>query len=180
MITERVYKDRAYGPKTDGSISMFTGKEVEHTPAHGMQTLFVVGLQPFDDIVQTAKKHACEHIYFGANMSYIKQSQGWTPVINRVLDETEYWVTLDYKVSDARFVQQQGFDRSTKFIDMISVTVPNIDSFSPNACIKLDDTGFDETNRGVWVWNVKKLQDNKVFTPWSKYTEDEPVGENNG
>ena len=38
MITERVYKDRAYGPKTDGSISMFTGKEVEHTPAHGMQT----------------------------------------------------------------------------------------------------------------------------------------------
>ena len=23
MITERVYKDRAYGPKTDGSISMF-------------------------------------------------------------------------------------------------------------------------------------------------------------
>jgi hypothetical protein len=157
---------------------MFTGKEVEHTPAHGMQTLFVVGLQPFDDIIKTAKKHNCEHIYFGANMSYIKQSQGWTPLINRVLDETDYWVTLDYKVSDAKFVQVQGFDRSTKYIDMISVTVPNIDSLSANACIKLDDTGFDETNRGVWVHNVKKLQDNLVFTPWSKYSEDEPIGDN--
>ena len=113
-------------------------------------------------------------------MSYIKQSQGWTPLINRVLDETEYWVTLDYKVSDAKFVQVQNFDRSTKYIDMISVTVPNIDNLSANACIKLDDTGFDETNRGVWVHNVKKLQDNLVFTPWSKYSEDEPIGDNNG
>ena len=24
-------------------VTMFTGKEIEHTPAHGMQTLFVVG-----------------------------------------------------------------------------------------------------------------------------------------
>ena len=66
MITERTYSKDSYS-----NVRMFTGKEIEHTPAHGMQTLFVVGLMPFDAIISTAKQHNCEHIYFGANMSYV-------------------------------------------------------------------------------------------------------------
>jgi hypothetical protein len=34
------------------NIDFFTGKEVEHTPAFGKQTLFVVGVQSVDRIHQ--------------------------------------------------------------------------------------------------------------------------------
>ena len=52
----------------DDSVNFFTGVEVEHTPAHGLKTLFVVGVQSFEQI--TEHLHGCEHIYFGANMSF--------------------------------------------------------------------------------------------------------------
>ena len=175
MITERVYKDRAYGPKTDGSISMFTGKEVEHTDAHGMQTLFVVGLQPVEEIEATAKKHNCEHIYFGANMSYSNPSRGWHPMIMHFL-EKDYWVTLDADFTMYyKSFTDLGYQEFDKFISMISVKLPHIEKLNKKAYMKLDDIGFDETNSGVWVQNIKKMQDVNVYTDWSKYTEDEPI-----
>ena len=45
------------------NIELFTGKEVEHTPAYGMQTLFVNGKPSVDKILE----HAVEHVYMGAN-----------------------------------------------------------------------------------------------------------------
>jgi hypothetical protein len=32
------------------TVKFFTGTEVEHTPAYGKKTLFVVGLQPVSEI----------------------------------------------------------------------------------------------------------------------------------
>jgi hypothetical protein len=43
---------------TDGikeDVVFFIGKEVEHTPAYGMNTLFVTGVQPVDSIAQHCK-----------------------------------------------------------------------------------------------------------------------------
>ena len=51
-------------------VSFFIGTEVEHTPAFGKRTLFVVGLQDSQIIQQEAKNNDCEHIYFGANQSF--------------------------------------------------------------------------------------------------------------
>jgi hypothetical protein len=42
-----------------------------------------------------------------------------------------------------------------------------------NATIKLDDKDFRATNAGVWCHNLHDLQNRSVFTPWSKYTQDE-------
>ena len=176
MITERTYSKDSYS-----NVRMFTGKEIEHTPAHGMQTLFVVGLMPFDAIISTAKQHNCEHIYFGANMSYKLTkdwpgpSQGWTQLIKRVLDETDYWVTLDYQNHESKFVLEQGFQEYDIFIHLISVRIARIDDYGVNACVKLDDVGFNETNRGVWVHNLKKLQTDDVLTTWSMYEQDKPI-----
>ena len=49
-------------------VDFFAGTEVERTPAFGKTTLFVVGLQPIDNIA--AKMAGCEHIFFGANHSF--------------------------------------------------------------------------------------------------------------
>jgi hypothetical protein len=60
------------------NVKFFTGTEVEHTPAYGKKTLFVVGLQTAADIqdwlddfaLHEDKSMHIEHIYFGANMSF--------------------------------------------------------------------------------------------------------------
>jgi len=62
----------------DESVKFFTGTEVEHTPALGKKTLFVIGVQSEDDIA--AHLQGCEHIYFGANQSfpnYDTNARGW-------------------------------------------------------------------------------------------------------
>jgi len=48
----------------------FTGKEVEHTPAYGLKTLFVVDKQDATEIVEYARGYECSHVYLGANHSF--------------------------------------------------------------------------------------------------------------
>ena len=43
----------------DNSVKFFTGTEVEHTPALGKKTLFVVGVQSADHIASNLAN--CEH-----------------------------------------------------------------------------------------------------------------------
>lgn len=171
--------DRAYGTKVDGKITMFTGKEVEHTPAFGEQTLFVIGIQPVDEIMSTAKKHNCTNIYFGANMSF-EPTKEFDEMVHGVLTTEDFSVTLDYKAEHHTWVLEMGYNESRHFISMISVRLPYIDQLNYNACIKIDDMGFDETNAGVWTHRLHALQDVTVFTDWSKYTKDEPIGDKDG
>ena len=62
-------------------ISFFVGTEVEHTPAFGLRTLFVVGRQDPQIVLQEFDNNNCEHIYFGANQSFppldINDNFGW-------------------------------------------------------------------------------------------------------
>ena len=57
--------------KTEGVV-FFYGKEVEHTPAYGLDTLFVTGIQSTDEIAQHL--NGCRHIFFGANHSFNPKS----------------------------------------------------------------------------------------------------------
>ena len=50
------------------NVEFFYGTEVEHTPAFGMPTLFVVGIQPEEWIAY--RMNGRRHIYFGANQSF--------------------------------------------------------------------------------------------------------------
>ena len=44
-----------------------------------------------------------------------------------------------------------------------------------NACVKIDDIGFNDTNPGVWVQQVRDLLDSNKFTPWTKYNNDKII-----
>ena len=65
---KRIYTS---GEQTD--VTYFYGNEVEHTPAFGKYTMFVVGVQNVDEIAlqKTNGQTAVEHIFFGANHSFI-------------------------------------------------------------------------------------------------------------
>jgi hypothetical protein len=163
----------------DDSVNFFTGVEVEHTPAYGLKTLFVVGVQSFEQI--TEHLHGCEHIYFGANMSFPNPEHNdsvmwnaWKEMIQPCLD-AGYLCTLDIDVKSVPGLLESSFTEYNNFIPMISVKLPYIKQLGYNATIKLDDVDFKATNPGVWCHSVHDLMDRTVFTDWSKYTKDETV-----
>jgi len=161
------------------NTAFFTGTEVEHTPALGKKTLFVVGVQSEDDIA--AYIQGCEHIYFGANQSfpnidtndYVK----WTQWENMILPflQKGYLCTLDIDVKCVEGLLESCLTEDHNFIPMISVKLPYIKLLGYNATLKLDDRDFAATNPGVWCHSIHDLQNRDHFTDWSKYTKDETL-----
>ena len=168
-------------------VRFFIGEEVEHTPAFGMRTLFVVGVQPTAEIHAKALAYKCDHIYFGANQSFpkldINDATGWRPwedMIKLMLrsgigGNHRYMCTLDLDVSCVEGLIESGLADYNNFISMISVKVPYVRHLGYNATIKIDDKDFSATNPGVWCHSLQDLQSRSKFTDWSKYTKDETL-----
>ena len=93
-------------------------------------------------------------------------------MITACLDEA-FTCTLDLDVSCAEGLLESGLVERHNFIPMLSVKLPYIRQFPYGATLKLDDRDFAATNPGVWCHNLHDLQKRRVFTPWSKYTNDE-------
>tara|TARA_B100001057_G_scaffold493264_1_gene587343 strand:- start:1522 stop:2034 length:513 start_codon:yes stop_codon:yes gene_type:complete len=162
----------------DRDTKFFIGTEVEHTPAYGQRTLFVVGLQNLKEILARALNNDCPHIYLGANQSFKPESDGeweeWNFIIEGIVSHN-IWVTLDYDIKYHEEILEESWVEKNTFISMISVKLPYINQLNYNACIKIDDKGYNETNAGVWVHKAHDLQDRSKFTDWTKYTKDEII-----
>jgi len=165
------------------NVNFFFGTEVEHTPAHGMDTLFVIGVQPTTTIAEklAGTTYQTKHIYFGANMSFPKidvnnggEWAKWETMIYHFLD-LGYWCTLDVDISCVEGLCESGLCEHSHFIPMISAKLPYIGQLGYNATLKLDDKDFKATNPGVWCHSIHALLDRDNFTDWSKYTKDEPL-----
>jgi hypothetical protein len=163
------------------SVKFFVGTEVEHSPAYGMRTLFVVGVQDSTEIVATAQKNNCEHIYFGANQSFpnlaVNNSGEWNRWENMIGSCLMHgaWCTLDLDVGAAEGLLEGTLIDHSRFIPMISVKLPYAKLYNYNTTIKIDDKDFQATNPGVWCHSLHDLQNRAVFTDWSKYTQDEVI-----
>ena len=164
------------------AVSFFVGTEVEHTPAFGMRTLFVVGIQDTAEIHAKALAYKCDHIYFGANQSFPSDGtadwKSWEHMIDLMLRSGHggthtYMCTLDLDVSMAEDLLDGPLVEYHNFIPMLSVKLPYIRQFPYGTTLKLDDKDFAATNAGVWCHNLHDLQKRRVFTDWSKYTQDE-------
>jgi len=169
---------------TDGvaeSITYFTGIEIEHTPAHGMKTLFVVGVQEAQVIINLARDTECTHIYFGANQSFpkldVNDGENWSEWENMILPclDEGFWCTLDFDVSVVEGVLESPLVEQRQFIPQISVKLPYLQQLGYNATIKIDDIGFKATNHGVWCHNLHDLLDRNKFTSWDQYGKDEII-----
>lgn len=161
------------------NVDFFVGTEVEHSPAHGLKTLFVIGLQDHEHIVRHMRANDCTHIYFGANQSFPLTAvndapvwQAWEHMILPWLD-AKYLCTLDLDVSCVDGLAEGPLIEYHNFVPMISVKLPYIKLLGYNATIKLDDRDFAATNPGVWCHSLHQLQDRGCFTAWSQYTKDE-------
>jgi hypothetical protein len=163
----------------DESTKFFIGTEVEHSPAYGQRTLFVVGLQSAEEILTRALNNKCPHIYLGANQSFNPTNDDWDhwdQLITSLLKDG-VWVTLDFDVEYAKhpWFHDNCWCEYDNFIPMISVKMPYIRLFNYNATVKIDDTGFKKSNPGIWCHSLHSLQNRDQFTDWSKYTKDEVI-----
>ena len=163
------------------SVSLFVGTEVEHSPAYGQKTLFVIDIQPQELIEAAVVVHKCTHIYFGANQSFPKidtNSAEWIRWENMIFPflSRGYWCTLDIDINQLEGLLESGLTEHNKFIPMISVKLPYLQQLGYNATIKLDDKDFAATNPGVWCHSLHSLtQRQGIFTDWSQYTKDEII-----
>ena len=172
---------REYDTGTAEAITFFTGVEIEKTPAFGMQTLFVVGVQSAPSILEIAGENFCKHIYFGANQSFPKIKvddariwKQWETMIMQCL-EAGYWCTLDLDVAQVEGLLEGPLVEHRRFIPQISVKIPYLTLLGYNATIKLDDKDFDATNPGVWCHNLHSLTSRESFTNWDEYGKDEII-----
>lgn len=161
------------------NVDFFTGVEVEHTPAYGMRTLFVVGVHDQLEVLKQAEHNNVDHIYFGANQSFpsvqvndVRVWSDWTNMIERCLGQ-KYLCTLDLDVAQVEGLLESSLVEYHNFIPMISVKLPYLAQLGYNATIKIDDRDFAATNPGVWCHSLHELQDRRVFTRWDQYSKDE-------
>lgn len=156
-------------------IDFFIGTEIEQTPAHGLNTLFVVGCHTDKIIESKLKKFKdIKHIYFGANKS-IKNSKNALVCyfeMVRVFLKKEYLCTLDIPIHYIELLHESGLCEYHNFIPMLSVELPYTNLFNYNTCIKIDDKDFKASNPGVWVHRLHDLMDTDKFTDWAKYSGD--------
>jgi len=174
-------RDYANGKKS--SVEFFVGYEVEKTPAFGLKTLFVTGIQPVGIISGLVAKHACEHVYLGANMSFDpgdwqaghhRLSDAWDKMIKDCLGVGIY-ITLDFDVMHCEWVHEGGYSENNNFIPQISVKLPYIGLFNYNTTLKIDDKAFNATNPGVWCHGLHELQSRTAYTDWQQYKKDQPL-----
>lgn len=162
----------------------FTGVEIENSPALGMATLFVVGLQSFADIDWQIglynSKHSDQisHIYFGANQSFtnpdVNDGPSWDQWESMILPwlDKGFICTLDLDVSATSGLVEGQLCERHNFIPMISVKLPYAKLLGYNAVIKIDDQDFAATNPGVWCHLLHNLMNRDKFTAWSEYATD--------
>ena len=173
LVMERIYKT---GKKNN--ITVFSGKEIEHTPAYGKQTLFLARNDlTFDQIQELAVLSNAEAIYYGANRSYMHNHYQQVLQVIKFI-EHGYYVTVDYPFELHQLVSQKYALtwKHPKFIPFCSIIMPHSEE-DTSLCFKIDDVDFDSTNSGVWTMSMKDFKEKSGYTKWEDYKKDEPIEE---
>jgi len=172
--------NRDYTTGIADDVVFFVGNEVEHTPAHGMVTLFVTDVQSCEDIEHHVKHNPAgiEHIFFGANHSFnpknYEEHKRWEEMIFYFLKQG-YLCSLDIPLNQVEEFHESGYCEYDNFIPQIRVPIPYIRLWNYNTMLKIDDKDFKATNPGVWSHSLHTLMDRSKFTDWAQYKDDKIV-----
>ena len=174
---------RDYETGTKEQVIFFTGVEVEKTPAFGMKTLFVTGVQSCHDIMEFYNREGCEHIFFGANHSFNpginfpEDADEWTPWENMITAflTAGKLCSLDIPITLAEAFLESSLVEYDNFIPQLRIPLPYAKLWNYNTMLKIDDKDFKATNPGVWCHSLHDLMDREKFTDWTKYGLDKVI-----
>jgi hypothetical protein len=167
------------------NVDFFVGTEVERTPAFGRRTLFVVGVQPIQNIQDWLddyhsyedRSYHIEHVFFGANHSFdpnTEEWRKWESMITHFL-ERGYLCTLDIPIGAVEEFNDGSLCDYRNFVPQIRVSVPYTKLWNYNTMLKIDDKDFDATNPGVWCHSLHSLMSRETFTSWDDYKGDKKL-----
>ena len=169
---------RDYKTGISEDVGVFSGKEIEHTLAYGLQTLFLArNDMTFDQIHELAVEVNAEAIYYGANRTFMYNHGTQIAQMMKFLDKG-YYVTIDYPYNLHDEVKKRFkliWNRE-KFIPFCSIIFADSEE-DDNLCIKIDDKDFNKTNPGVWTMSMNHFKQSSGFTSWKEYKQDEPIQE---
>jgi hypothetical protein len=169
---------RYYKTGQQEDVKIFSGKEIEHTPAYGLQTLFLARNDlTYDQIKELCVKVDAEAVYFGANRKFMNNIANQPLQVAKLLNDG-YYVTIDYQYAMHNEVKKSysGVWQHEKFIPFCSVIFENSNE-DTNLCFKIDDVDFNKSNDGVWTMSMKDYKAKAGFTKWDEYKQDEPIKE---
>jgi hypothetical protein len=168
------------------NVDFFVGTEVERTPAFGRRTLFVVGVQPIQNIQDWLddyhsyedRSYHIEHVFFGANHSFDPKTpeewRKWESMITYFLLRG-YLCTLDIPIGAVEEFNDGSLCDYRNFVPQIRVSVPYTKLWNYNTMLKIDDKDFDATNPGVWCHSLHSLMSRETFTGWDDYKGDKKL-----
>ena len=108
---------RTYETGIKDDVVFLTGTEVEKTPAYGMDTLFVTGVQPREVIQEKLEDR--QHIFFGANHSLKPLNEEewnkWVRMIKAFLTAGKL-CSLDIPINYAEDFLESGLTEYENFI----------------------------------------------------------------
>jgi hypothetical protein len=169
---------RNYTTGSADNVIFFIGNEIEKTPAYGLKTLFVTGVQPIEAIEGVLANQDIKHIFFGANHSFnpsgYEEHKQWEDMIIYFLNKS-VWCSLDIPLNQVEEFNDGGLNENDMFIPQIRVPIPYIKLWNYNTMLKIDDKDFNATNPGVWCHSLHTLKDRSKFTDWSQYNNDEII-----
>lgn len=169
---------RDYTKGNAESVTFFVGQEIEHTPAYGLKTLFVTGLQTYIEIKQNLANEQCQHVFFGANHSFnphtYEEHKQWEDMIIPLLREG-ILCSLDIPINQVGEFHESGYCEYDNFIPQIRVPIPYIRLWNYNTMLKIDDKDFKATNPGVWSHSLHTLMSRENFTDWAQYKNDKVI-----
>ena len=170
---------RDYSTGIKSTPTLFVGKEVEHTPAYGHTTLFVVGVQDPKKIVQVARENFCTHIYLGANHSFDGDNKNLYARMITAVTKDPIWCTLEmtHEVYLESADWLKHWSDNNLFIPNIRIDLPHITKMNYNTSIKLGDVDYNATNPGVWCYRLNDLLHSDHFTGWNEYGQDHIIEE---
>ena len=169
---------RDYTIGVSENVKVFSGKEVEHTPAYGLQTLFLARNDlTYDQIKELCVKVDAEAVYFGANRCFVNNLATQPMQVNRLLNDG-YYVTIDYQYAIHNEVKKRysAVWQHEKFIPFCSVIFENSEEDN-KLCFKIDDIDFNTSNKGVWTMNMEDFKKQAGYTTWDEYKQDKPIEE---
>jgi len=169
---------RDYVNGVSEDVGVFSGLEVEHTPAYGKQTLFLARNDlTHEQIITLCEKVGAEAVYYGANRAFQNNIANQPNQIKKLLDDG-YFVTIDYPYEIHNQVKRNYSHVWTreKFIPFCSVIFENTEQ-DKNLCFKIDDVDFNKSNKGVWTMTMEDFKTKSGFTQWTEYKKDQPIEE---
>ena len=174
---------RDYETGSAENVRFFTGMEVEKTPAYGLRTLFVTGLN--DPSIIRDNIDDQKHIFFGANHSFdpasVQHSADYYEECEKMIQpflKQGYWCGLAIPINAAEEFLEGPLGEYDRFIPQIRVPIPYVKLWNYNTMLKIDDKGFEATNPGVWCHSLHDLMDRSKFTEWNEYKNDKIVDDN--